>query len=249
MKILKRLVFTVLMSPSFVHLSHAKVEYVQIQSKQNVIADVVIIKSLKNLKLFLNNDKNLPYKKFNPLKKSLPKCQSMFFAMNAGMYHPDYSPVRLYIENYTRIKKINTDSGFGNFFMQPNGVLAWNEQKAVIVSTEKFMTSDFNAKYATQSGPMLVIDGKINTRFLPNSDSLKIRNGVGIKNNELYFVISHNKVNFFDFASLFKDELGVDNALYLDGSISSRYIPQIGRHDSRFNLGPIVAFIDAKQCK
>lgn len=96
---------------------------------------------------------------------------------------------------------------------------------------------------------MLVIDGKINPQFVAQSNSLKIRNGVGIKDNQLYFVISNNKVNFYQFAAFFKNALGIEQALYLDGSISSAFIPQAKRMDQRFGLGPMIAVIDSKQCK
>ncbi len=88
--------------------------------------------------------------------------------------------------------------------MQPNGVLAWNDKQAVILTTEQYKAKVFQPDYATQSGPMLVINGKINPLFLANSDSKKIRNGVGIKNNKLYFVISKNRVNFYSFAQFFQ---------------------------------------------
>ncbi|WP_181943294.1 phosphodiester glycosidase family protein, partial [Klebsiella pneumoniae] len=92
---------------------------------------------------------------------------------------------------------LNEDKGWGNFFLQPNGVLAWNDKQAVILTTEQYKAKVFQPDYATQSGPMLVINGKINPLFLANSDSKKIRNGVGVKNNKLYFVISKNRVNFY----------------------------------------------------
>lgn len=96
---------------------------------------------------------------------------------------------------------------------------------------------------------MLVIDGKINSQFLPQSDSVKIRNGVGIKDNQLYFVISRNKVSFYDFARVFQTQLQIKNALYLDGSISSLYYPPLKRQDNGHRLGPIVAWVDDQACR
>ncbi len=92
----------------------------------------------------------------------------------------------------------------GKLLLQPNGVLAWNDKQAVILTTEQYKAKVFQPDYATQSGPMLVINGKINPLFLANSDSKKIRNGVGVKNNKLYFVISKNRVNFYSFAQFFQ---------------------------------------------
>ncbi|MDV2441650.1 phosphodiester glycosidase family protein [Acinetobacter gerneri] len=249
MKMFKKLLFSMLISQQLIQLAHANTEYFHYKTPQNIDADVVKVSNLKDLKLFLNDANHKPYQNFGKIKQNLKKCQNMLFAMNAGMYHADYSPVGLYIEHSQTIKKLNTDTGFGNFFMQPNGVLAWNDNTAKIISTQKFAQTNFKAKYATQSGPMLVIDGKINPQFEAQSNSLKIRNGVGIKDNQLYFVISNNKVNFYQFAAFFKNALGIEQALYLDGSISSAFIPQAKRMDQRFGLGPMIAVIDSKQCK
>ena len=69
-----------------------------------------------------------------------------------------------------------------------------------------------------------------------------------IKDNQLYFVISKQRVSFYQFAQFFKQQLKVDNALYLDGSISSLYSSQTKRHDKTFNLGPIVGEVSRKDC-
>jgi uncharacterized protein YigE (DUF2233 family) len=183
------------------------------------------------------------------LQKALPTCAKLNFAMNAGMYHSDFQPVGLYIEKSNQIKEINETTGFGNFFMQPNGVLAWNRKQAIIKTTADYKKQEFNAVYATQSGPMLVYKGKINSQFLADSTSLKIRNGVGIKDNQLYFVISQQAVNFYQFAQFFKQQLKIDNALYLDGSISSLYVADTRRNDQNFNLGPIVAEVAKTNCR
>lgn len=212
--------------------------------------EVIKIEKLDQLKLFLKNPKTgRYYQKFSNLQQQLSACEKLNFAMNAGMYHADFQPVGLYVENGREIQKLNEATGFGNFFMQPNGVLAWNQKQAVIQNTANYKQHGFKALYATQSGPMLIDQGKINTQFRPESDSLKIRNGVGVKNNHLYFVISQQPVNFYQFAQFFKQQLNVENALYLDGSISSLYSIQNQRHDRRFNLGPIVAEVDQNACK
>ena len=130
-----------------------------------------------------------------------------------------------------------------------NGVVAWNSKQAIIKTTAEYKKQEFNAVYATQSGPMLVYKGKINPQFLADSTSFKIRNGVGIKDNQLYFVISQQAVNFYQFAQFFKQQLKIDNALYLDGSISSLYVADTRRNDQNFNLGPIVAEVAKTNCR
>lgn len=231
------------------------ISYANIQAKrvsQPIAVDVVEISDLSQLKLYLYDAEQQPYRDLQRLKQALArKCNTMNFAMNAGMYHADLAPVGLYVENGLQKKALNRATrGFGNFLIQPNGVLAWNDKQAVILTTQKYASTDFKARYATQSGPMLVVDGKINPNFIPQSDSLKIRNGVGIKNGKLYFVISREGVSFYAFAQYFKQQLSVNNALYLDGSVSSADIQALNRHDSSLKpLGPIVAYTTASQCK
>lgn len=228
--------------------SQANTEYYQVKTDHKVVADVVKIDDLSKLKLVLNDQKNKPLRKFSAISKSHPNCQ-MSFAMNAGMYHADFTPVGLYIENSKYLYLLNQQKNkFGNFFMQPNGVVAWSANKALIQTTTQFAHSSFKAIYATQSGPMLVIDGSINPSFVKNSDSLKIRNGVGIKDNQLYFVISRERINFYDFADIFKTKLKINHALYLDGSISSAYIPQANRNDQKYDLGPMFVYDESDHC-
>lgn len=212
--------------------------------------DVIKVEHLNQLELFLKNPQtNRYYQKFAMIQKELPTCAQLKFAMNAGMYHADFQPVGLYVEQGKVLSLLNQAKGFGNFFMQPNGIVAWNNDRAVIKTTTDYKQSGFKAQFATQSGPMLIYKGKINNQFLADSNSLKIRNGVGVKNNQLYFVISKQRVNFYQFAQFFKRNLQIDNALYLDGSISSLYSAQNKRHDKTFNLGPIVAEVDRSDCK
>ncbi|MCG2607365.1 phosphodiester glycosidase family protein [Acinetobacter sp. SM34] len=215
-----------------------------------VNVDIVKIDQPQNLRLYLNdNQTHQPLGKFKAVAKQLKACEKLLFAMNAGMYHADYSAVGLYIEAAQQQQKLNTlKQGYGNFHLQPNGVLAWNSKQSLIATTQNYQKLNFNAEYATQSGPMLVIDGQINPNFLKDSDSFKIRNAVGMKDQSLYFVISRNAVSFYQLAQFFKQQLKVQKALYLDGSISSAYIPQLKHFDSRFNLGPMVAYIEQKNC-
>ena len=225
-------------------MSHVYAMQHQIIKVDNISYDVIKVDHLQQLRLFLKDPKTAHYyKKFAHIQKMLPTCEQLSFAMNAGMYHPDFQPVGLYVEEGKEFVELNEAQGFGNFFMQPNGVLAWNDKYAVIKTTTDYKSMRFKPRFATQSGPMLVYKGQVNSQFLADSNSLKIRNGVGVRNNQLYFVISQQRVNFYQFAQFFKQNLKIDNALYLDGSISSLYSSQTKRHDKTFNLGPIVAEI------
>ncbi len=68
-------------------------------------------------------------------------------------------------------------------------------------------------KCATQTGPMLLINGKIHSKFINGSTKLNIRNGIGIlPDRKIIFAISKCKINFYDFALFFNDK-GCENAL------------------------------------
>lgn len=210
--------------------------------------DVTEIRSTAQLHLVLKDAAQQPYRYFTALQDDLQACQQLEFAMNAGMFHADYAPVGLYIENGKPVSKLNIQTqGWGNFLIQPNGVLAWDKQP-LLMTTQQYQQANVQPKYATQSGPMLVIDGKINPNFIPDSDSRKIRNGVGLKDSTLYFVISQQPVNFYDFARLFQQQLKTPNALYLDGSLSSVYILALNRHRQYRAVGPMLAYIDDAAC-
>jgi uncharacterized protein YigE (DUF2233 family) len=164
------------------------------------------------------------------------------FAMNAGMYHADNSPVGLYVEGGQQLAKANTAGGPGNFHMKPNGVFYFTADEVGVMETARFLKSKPKADYATQSGPMLVIDGKIHPRFSASGPSLKVRNGVGMRDGHtVVFAISNEAVSFGDFARLFRDQLQCQNALFLDGSISSLWAPSLSRYDSFWPAGPVVS--------
>ena len=196
-----------------------------------------------DLRLFLNGpDGNLgSFAAVNDLLA--PQGNALTFAMNAGMYHADRAPVGLYIADGVQVAPIITSDGPGNFGLLPNGVFCIGESFAVI-EARAFAASPPACRYATQSGPMLVIDGALHPRFLPDSDSYNIRNGVGVRaDGTAIFAISGARVNFHTFARLFRDELGTPNALFLDGSISRLYAPGIDRNDQGFPMGPIVGLV------
>jgi uncharacterized protein YigE (DUF2233 family) len=154
------------------------------------------------------------------------KNRKLVFAMNGGMYKTDYSPLGLFIQNKAIIAPLNTANAEGNFYLKPNGVLyIKKDNTAGICATGDFINGG-QVVFATQSGPMLVIDGQIHPAFKKGSANLNIRNGVGIlPGNKLVFAMSAEPINFFDFADYFKS-LGCQNALYLDGFVSRTYLPE-----------------------
>lgn len=190
-----------------------------------------------NLALFYRNENKEPFRSFDQLDKWLSaKSERLVFATNAGMFGKDFSPLGLHVENGNVLQKMHlpkresktdADTVVGNFDLPHNGVFRVQEGKAAIVETRRLANvQDWeNVQLATQSGPMLVIDGAINPGFNENSDNLKIRSGVGIiDENNIVFAISDDPISFYDFALIFKEHFNCGNALYLDGAISRMYI-------------------------
>ena len=163
------------------------------------------------------------------------------FAMNAGMFDVAGAPIGLFVANGQKEHPLNRQAGSGNFYMQPNGVFFVDaEGRGRILPTVDFAAAMPSSLWATQSGPMLVASGTINAAFSHDGPSRNIRNGVGICGGGTLFVISDAAVSFGKFARFFRDALGCNDALYLDGAVSSLWVPITGRRDDAYALGPIV---------
>ena len=193
------------------------------------------------LEFFWKNEKDENFKNAENLISWLKsKNKKLLFSTNGGMYKKDNSPQGLYVENTITKSEIDALNGNGNFYLKPNGVFyLTTEKNPIICKTEDFVNNG-KIKYATQSGPMLVINGEIHTAFKKNSTNLNIRNGVGIlPNNQIVFAISKKEINFYDFAEYFK-KLGCKNALYLDGFVSRTYLPEKNWRQIDGNFGVII---------
>ncbi len=168
------------------------------------------------------------------------------FAMNAGMFEANGAPVGLLVDNGKQQHSLVTNSGTGNFYMKPNGVFFVDSAGAPHVeTTEQYAAHEKTPLWATQSGPMLLIDGALNPHFQHDGPSHYVRNGVGTTpNGDTYFAISEAPVSFGTFARLFRDALGCENALYFDGNVSSLWAPSLGRKDHGRALGPLLVVLE-----
>ena len=200
-----------------------------------------------DLRLFHTAPDGAVYGSFARIDKELAtQGQALVFAMNAGMYHEDRAPVGLLVESDVIRSPIVTAEGPGNFGLLPNGVFCVTDDgRFAVIESRAFASAPDVCKQATQSGPMLVIDGALHPRFLPDSDSRYVRNGVGVSadGTRAVFAISDRAVTFHEFGRLFRDGLGLPQALYFDGQVSRLYAPGSGRNDWGLTMGPIVALV------
>lgn len=199
------------------------------------------------LRLWHDDAAGKPLNSFAAVRRTLRNDETLRFAMNAGMFHADYSPVGLLVIDGRERSGIVTAGGGGNFGMLPNGVFCTGGARPFqVIESRAFAEARPDCRLATQSGPMLVIDGALHPRFLVDSDSRYIRNGVGVSRDgqTAWFAISDKPVTFHEFGRLFRDGLGVRDALYFDGSISRLYAPGLNRADFGRSLGPMIGLVD-----
>jgi len=221
-------------------LGLASFKYAQ-PSWDDKILSYTIDPKKQNLNLYWKNDDGKILGSIQNLKTYVEsKNLILKFAMNGGMYMQDSKPLGLFIQEGVMQKNINKADGNGNFYLKPNGIFYITMDNVPYVCKTTNFTNHKKIKYATQSGPMLVIDGQIHSAFNENSSNLNIRNGVGIlPNNKVVFAMSKTAINFYDFAKYFQ-QLGCKNALYLDGFVSRTYLPEKKWIQTDGNFGVII---------
>lgn len=217
---------------------------VEIAGKKAIVCRVNVLK--ERLHLFHRNESGVPFKRFEVLAPWIEaRGRKLVFAMNAGMYHADFSAVGLFVSDGKQIVPLNMEKGDGNFFLKPNGVFLLTDRGVRVIESSEYIRLSENVVLATQSGPLLVRNGKLHPALNPVSDSRLFRNGVGVPSPEIaVFVITETPMNFYEFATLFRDKLDCPDALFFDGTICSLHAPVLKRSDFRMDLGPIIAVIE-----
>ena len=227
-------------------------------TEKNFEGDAYIVCAIdpaaSDLRLFWRNAQGAPYRTFSNVAKALEnRRENLIFAINAGMYQSDFSPLGLYVEEGKELRPADTTTMNGpprqipNFYKKPNGIFFLSQTGAGILPTENFLELQLDVRFATQSGPMLVIEGELHPALIPDSTDRTRRGGVGVcKDGEVRFAISEGRVNFHDFARLFRDQLECPNALFLDGGRGTGlYLPQMRRDDFSWHggYGPIFGLV------
>ncbi len=216
-----KIIFPILLMVGF--LAFSQKENQQEESFVSYVADP----NTQDIEFYWKDDKGQILNSIGNLKKYVEsQNKSLVFAMNGGMYLTDYSPQGLFIQNGKTLKALNTKDGNANFYLKPNGIFYITDNNMPVVCQTSEFVDNSKIKFATQSGPMLIINGEIHPTFKEGSTSLFVRNGVGIlPDGKILFAMSESPVNFYDFARYFKNA-GCKNALYLDGFVSRTYLPE-----------------------
>jgi uncharacterized protein YigE (DUF2233 family) len=184
-----------------------------------------------SVKMLWRNEAGVPYGTLSEAYRQFG--DDLLAVTNAGIYAENKTPLGLHIEGGVTLQPLNTDNGEGNFYWKPNGVFYISDDGAGVMESESFDALNKRARIseATQSGPLLVIEGEINPNLKPDSRSAYARNGIGVKSaDEVYILVSEDEVSLYDFATVFANQLDCRNALYLDGCVSDLYLPVYDSH-------------------
>jgi uncharacterized protein YigE (DUF2233 family) len=190
------------------------------------------------MRLFAAGPNEKPVRRFADLPVD---PAAVAFAMNAGMFDDEGRPIGYTIVDGEEVKPLNLTDGSGNFHLKPNGVfIVTGAGGAMIAPSDAIPVFRMAPQLESQSGPMLVINGKLHPGFAHDGESRYIRNGVGVRDGRALFVITLDAVSMGKFARFFRDVLGTPDALYFDGAVSSLWSPADGRMDDFTDLGPMI---------
>ena len=191
-----------------------------------------------------------PYREFSALREALSaEGKQLAFAVNAGMYKEDFSPVGLFVAEGRELVPLNHHVGSGNFSQQPNGVFLIEGRSARVIDNKRLWTgeTEANARDAIRTRCWFTKErSRHRPLWSPTSTWRKMRNGVWCPPlSTVVFVISEAAVTFYDFASFFRDSVHCREALYLDGTISSLYAPKLNREDRGSDMGTMLAVVES----
>lgn len=211
------------------------------KSEEDTFLSYVVDTKKQDLQLYWKNDSGQIFGSIRNLINHVEsKNADLTFAMNGGMYKSDRSPQGLFIQNYKTLSDLDTADGEGNFYLKPNGVFYITKNRNPFICKSTDFKNNGSIKFATQSGPMLVVDGHIHSAFKQGSTNINIRNGVGIlPDNRVLFAMSKAEINLHEFAMYFQNA-GCKNALYLDGFVSRTFLPEKKWIQTDGNFGVII---------
>lgn len=194
---------------------------------------------VEELRLHLTKEAGQPNTALKVAETFAVEGKKPVFITNAGIFEGNFRPTGLHVSEGKTLKKLNLETFVKeqegqftpNFYLKPNGVFAIDKKgRSLILESRRFAKSGFQPYLATQSGPLLVANGKIHPVLTHDSTSARFRNGVGVQQDGTVVfacsVLEPDKglSNLYTFAEFFRDGLDCPDALYLDGTISYVFI-------------------------
>ncbi len=125
------------------------------------IAERILDPATESIAMYWKNDSGQVFGNIGSLQRSLEyQGKALRFAMNGGMYTTERSPLGLYVEKGVTLKAIDKHTkGYGNFYMQPNGVFGiMEDRKAFVVRTEDYVPRKI-VEFATQKRSLTGYEG------------------------------------------------------------------------------------------
>lgn len=182
------------------------------------------------LELGFTNNKLFPLTTVSDLVRK----HNAIIGINGGFFSPDLKTLGLRISHQKKYSSIKRISWWGIFFIKAN--------RARIVALKHFRHNK-NIEFAVQSGPRLIINGRIPSL----KPGLANRSALGItKSGRIIIAITKNlpmtTTNFAKFMKrpTTKNGLGCINAINLDGGKSSQLYARINNFTLNIpNLAPI----------
>jgi len=150
---------------------------------------------------------------------------------NAGIYGADNRPLGLLISPKGKVHDVNARTGTGSArgnFSWDSAVFQISDAGEARVVPAKDWHGSSQIVAATQSGPQLASEEKINASFPVQSESSYLRTAIGVdeKNRSLvYVVVSREPVTLYELATFMVSNLHCSEALHLDGDLSAFYLP------------------------
>jgi uncharacterized protein YigE (DUF2233 family) len=179
--------------------------------------------------LFWKDSSGERFGQFSKLQEHLrADGRRVAFIMNAGIFEDGGVPSGLCVIDGKVLHPLNLSPGAGNFFLKPNGVFYIDARGAHVVTSEEYARLKPHARLATQSGPLLLRNGKVHPAFRADSRNYLHRNGVGVRpDGTVVFAITEfgqpRYANLHEFAEFFRSQ-GCPDALFLDGDISRMFV-------------------------
>lgn len=195
---------------------------------------------VERLEVFWLDEYGMPFGDMPTLNAWLTaQGRSLVFATNAGIFREGapFRPRGLLVSEGKVLNKIDLgdadEKGMkGNFYDKPNGVFWVRSGAAHVDESEAYEKLQLTPDVATQSGPLLVVNGKLRDGVDQMHLRRHSRNGVCVSpDSRTRFAMTREAVTLAEFGIFMRDGLKCTSALYLDGCGSILHSVALHRSD------------------